>query len=472
MGTHPIFESDFDCLTEMADIDIVDFKLDVHLNESTKLPRHIISFGNKDEIENITENIIGYSLFDSDDIADIEDSFDQMTQRATKGKLRVDTVNVEKRERRVNYQFGRGYKMGRHSDEVARLKNDVDVSPIPDWIQTKVIDKMVKAKLVPPDWIDSIEINDYRKGGFKVPCVDPVSLFLRPSFTIPLLSDGALCFGAKYYYDQEPVFSDPRFRLPAYRGVLFKMQGYASDKMNHCIRSCDTIERFVTITLRRTCDDAQYLKALSKGQSLRNFDDVALSKLKRAIDESKKGYTMQPYIRNFDIIAAKDDENVDTSRKRKKKGLSFLKDKKRSRNRSASPPSKLPQKTKEDERWKFGNSPDRVKTEWSSDEEFDKRTGQKRTKYKEAKRTNDVTDILLEYGQRKSQERDIDYKQIEREVHMKKSRKERGREFREKVNAKFGFKPEVVRSSDSESDSDDQNDQKNTKSKRIKPFHL
>ena len=42
-----------------------------------------------------------------------------------------------------------------------------------------------------------------KKGGFKVPCVDPVSLFLRPSFTIPLLSDGALCFGAKYYYDQD-----------------------------------------------------------------------------------------------------------------------------------------------------------------------------------------------------------------------------------------------------------------------------
>ena len=31
----------------MADIDIVDFKLDVHLNQSTKLPRDIISFGNK-----------------------------------------------------------------------------------------------------------------------------------------------------------------------------------------------------------------------------------------------------------------------------------------------------------------------------------------------------------------------------------------------------------------------------------------
>ena len=70
----------------------------------------------------------------------------------------------------------------------------------------------VQAKLVPPDWIDSIEINDYRVGGFKVPSVDPISLFLRPSFTIPLLSDGAICFGAKYYYDNEPVFSDPRYR--------------------------------------------------------------------------------------------------------------------------------------------------------------------------------------------------------------------------------------------------------------------
>ena len=55
---------------------------------------------------------------------------------------------------------------------------------------------------------------------------------------------------------------------------------------------------------------------------------------------------------------------------------------------------------------------------------------------------------------------------------MKKSRKERGREFREKVNAKFGFKPEVVRSSDSDSDSDDPRETKNTKSKRIKPFLL
>ena len=53
-------------------------------------------------------------------------------------------MNVEKRERRMNYQFGHGYKMGRDEREVAKLKAKVDVSPIPEWISEKIIDKMVK----------------------------------------------------------------------------------------------------------------------------------------------------------------------------------------------------------------------------------------------------------------------------------------------------------------------------------------
>ena len=74
-------------------------------------------------------------------------------------------------------------------------------------------------------------LSDYSKYGFKVPSVDPISLFLRPSFQLTLFGDSALCFGAKYYYNDEPVFSDPRFRLPSYRGILYKFQGYASDKV-------------------------------------------------------------------------------------------------------------------------------------------------------------------------------------------------------------------------------------------------
>ena len=98
-----------------------------------------------------------------------------------------------------------------------------------------IIEKLVKARLVPSGWIDSIEISDFSKYGFKVPSVDPISLFLRPSFQLTLFGDSALCFGAKYYYNDEPVFSDPRFRLPSYRGILYKFQGYASDKVRKMI---------------------------------------------------------------------------------------------------------------------------------------------------------------------------------------------------------------------------------------------
>ena len=60
---------------------------------------------------------------------------------------------------------------------------------------------------------------------------------------------------------------------------------------------------------------------------------------------------------------------------------------------------------------------------------------------------------------------------------MKKSRKERGREFRARVNAKFGFKPDAGKSgsgsSNSEDDDDDRDESREAKrTARIKPFHL
>ena len=96
----------------------------------------------------------------------------------------------------------------------------------------RIISKMVQTKLVPEGWIDSVEIIDYAKNGYRIPSMDPISLFMRPSFTLTLLSDSAICFGAKFLYDSRPKFSDPRFRLPAYRGVIYKFQGSASDEVN------------------------------------------------------------------------------------------------------------------------------------------------------------------------------------------------------------------------------------------------
>lgn len=77
----------------MSDIDIVDFKKDVHLNESTRIKRELISFGNRDEVERIGENIVAYSIFDSDEIDEMEQHFDQMTERAA--KVSGDVINTK-----------------------------------------------------------------------------------------------------------------------------------------------------------------------------------------------------------------------------------------------------------------------------------------------------------------------------------------------------------------------------------------
>jgi hypothetical protein len=54
---------------------------------------------------------------------------------------------------------------------------------------------------------------------------------------------------------------------------------------------------------------------------------------------------------------------------------------------------------------------------------------------------------------------------------MKKTRKERGREFRSTINEKFGFKPSIVQSD--ESDEDEAANSKNQeKQKRARAFYL
>ena len=92
-------------------------------------------FRNGDEIANVTKSVVGYSLFDSDEIADLEEKCLSMIKRASKGKLKADSVSLHKRERRVTYQFGKGYRLGRKEQEIAKLKDSLDISPIPDWIE-------------------------------------------------------------------------------------------------------------------------------------------------------------------------------------------------------------------------------------------------------------------------------------------------------------------------------------------------
>jgi hypothetical protein len=77
----------------------------------------------------------------------------------------------------------------------------------------------------------------------------------------------------------------------------------------------------------------------------------------------------------------------------------------------------------------------------------------------------------MDYSTRRSTSREKDNRAIERNVHMKKTRKERGREFRSTINEKFGFKPSIVQSD--ESDEDEAANSKNQeKQKRARAFYL
>ena len=67
-------------------------------------------------------------------------------------------------------------------------------------------------------------------------------------------------------------------------------------QMNNCVRACDTKERILTITLRRTCDDAPISRPISDGESLRNFDENLHKKIQKELDKVLEQKTL-PYVR-------------------------------------------------------------------------------------------------------------------------------------------------------------------------------
>lgn len=123
------------------------------------------------------------------------------------------------------------------------------------------------------------------------------------------------------------------------------------------------------------------------------------------------------------------------------------------------------EKNQIDMKWNFGDSPERGHTkrvEWSSDDEEKERN-------RRIGKTGDMADLIYDFHHQDKDIREVDIKTIERKVHMQKSRKHRGREFRDKINSKFGFKSSVV-NSESESDSSDSEDEVRPKKTRISKF--
>merc|ERR1712113_362523 len=88
MGTHPIFESDFDCLTEMSDRDVLD--MDLEENEEKELLDDDGPDDSNDrkEIEDLIENDIQDALNANSDNSD-----DEME------KLRMEALNSKKQRK-------------------------------------------------------------------------------------------------------------------------------------------------------------------------------------------------------------------------------------------------------------------------------------------------------------------------------------------------------------------------------------
>ena len=168
---------------------IVDFGPDIHDKESKKAEQYI-SHGSASERREILDGIKGFSIFDADDVEDLEKNCTSMIERGGKGKFRVKSIGTylvfdrkltkpsDISRLRMKYFFGHGYDYGGGKGS-EKFFNPKDISPIPEWIYEKIIKKMEKTGIVDKNWINSVVINDYEPGGFIVQHQDPPHLFER-----------------------------------------------------------------------------------------------------------------------------------------------------------------------------------------------------------------------------------------------------------------------------------------------------
>jgi len=148
---------------------------------------------------------------------------------------------------RTKYFFGHGYTYGvGHGREEILPEGAVD--PIPMWMWQLLVAPLEARGIVRPGWINSVVMNDYRKGSSIVAHVDPPHLFARPIITTTLFGQAWLSFGASF----DPKRTTP----PVYkqflpRGAVLELAGYSADRVTHGILPEDLLsKRRVGIVLR------------------------------------------------------------------------------------------------------------------------------------------------------------------------------------------------------------------------------
>ncbi|ELU06866.1 hypothetical protein CAPTEDRAFT_35874, partial [Capitella teleta] len=207
------------------------------------------------EVDKIRTGIKQRCLFNDSACKEIEAKIEEVVRKAANGEYKKNTVDTA--PLRNKYFFGEGYTYGSHMEArgpgMERLypkEGEESVDPIPEWIHEMVVQPLLRAQLIPPDFINSAVINDYQPGGCIVSHIDPYHIFDRPIVTVSFFSSSALSFGCKFEFRPIRV-SNPVLSVKLPRGGVTLISGFAADEITHCIRPQDTPHRRAVVILRR-----------------------------------------------------------------------------------------------------------------------------------------------------------------------------------------------------------------------------
>lgn len=205
-------------------------------------------------------------LFSPDECNQLEVLVDQVVVDAERGLFKERTVDLT--PMRNKYFFGFAYTYGAQKEHpgahgIEAVWPPEETSPIPAWIQEKIITRLEERGIVKKGWINSATINDYAAGGCIVSHIDPPHLFDRPIISVSLFSECNLVFGTTFSFPREAhkdiEASTPIYVQPCLRGHSTVLKGYSADKITHAIRPCDLPDRRASVILRRVLPTAPVL---------------------------------------------------------------------------------------------------------------------------------------------------------------------------------------------------------------------
>jgi len=202
----------------------------------------------------IAESLTHYPGFYRDeDCSQIEAWIDDTVAKGSSGQLAGEHT-VDETPFRSKYFFGFGYSYGRGMRGKEELLPPGSVCDVPEWVYWLLVRPLEDCGIVPPGWVDSVVMNDYRAGSSIVAHVDPPRLFARPIVTVSFFHPARLVFGASF--DPERT-TPPAYVQELSRGSVLLLDGYAANRVTHGIRPEDLQgTRRVSLILRHVMPGA------------------------------------------------------------------------------------------------------------------------------------------------------------------------------------------------------------------------